>query len=218
MIAKETISFLRELEKNNDRDWFQANKSRYDAANANVVAMADQLIGMIAKFDPAVVGLDPRRCVFRIYRDVRFSKDKSPYKTNLGAAISPGGKMAPGYYFHIQPKMYFSAAGKHMPDAAEMLRVRQAISTNAGEFRKIVEGKRFRERFGELHGDRLSRPPKGFSPVDPAVEYLKLKSFTVAENFDESEALSAEYPKMLAESFKAAFPFVAFLREALADK
>jgi uncharacterized protein (TIGR02453 family) len=166
MLTKDTIDFLKKLDKNNDRDWFNANKASYVRANDNVIALTGDLIGRIAKFDPAVAGLDPKSCVFRIYRDTRFSKDKSPYKTNMGAFIAPGGRkgMAPGYYFHVQPGMLFAAAGKHMPDAAELLKIRNCIAANPKEFRKIVERKKFCERFGELHGDRLVKPPKGFAP------------------------------------------------------
>lgn len=217
MLAKETIDFLRKLDKNNDRDWFNANKDAFVKANDNVIAVTGELLGHIAKFDAEVAGLDPKSCVFRIYRDVRFSKDKSPYKTNLGAFIAPGGKkgLAPGYYFHIQPAMFFSAAGKHMPDASETLKIRKAIVANTKEFLKIIENKNFRKRFGDLDGDRLSRPPKGFDADHPAIEYLKLKSFTVSEEFTAAQAISKDYPRLLAESFKAAYPFVMFLRRAL---
>ncbi len=217
MLAKETLDFLKKLEKNNDREWFTANKKLFDDANNNVIAMTDLLIGLISKFDPTVVGLDPKSCTFRIYRDVRFSKDKSPYKTNLGAFIAPGGRkaMSPGYYFHVQPGMLFAAAGKHMPDASELLKIRNAVATNTKEFRKIVEAKKFADRFGILDGDRLSRPPKGFSADHESIEYLKLKSFTVTEQFTEKDAVSTAYPKMLADSFKAAYPLIEFLRVAL---
>lgn len=217
MLAKETIDFLKQLEKNNNREWFMANKKKFNNANDNIIALTDHLIGLISKFDPEVSGLEPKSCVFRIYRDVRFSKDKSPYKTNLGAFIAPGGRksMSPGYYFHVQPKMFFCACGKHMPDPGETLKIRTAIAAEPNEFRKIVEGKKFADRFGSLHGERLSRPPKGFSVDHEAIEYLKLKSFTVSQEFKEKDAVSPEYPKMLAESFKASYPFVEFLRNAL---
>ena len=217
MLAKETIDFLRKLEKNNDRDWFNANKPAFVKANDNVIAVTGDLISRISKFDPQVSGIDPKSCVFRIYRDVRFSKDKSPYKTNLGAFIAPGGKktMSPGYYFHVQPGMFFCAAGKHMPDAGELLKIRNAIVKNTKEFLKIVESAKFKNRFEDLHGDRLSKPPKGFDASHPAIEYLKLKSFTVGEEFSAKDAVSSDYPKMLAESFKAAYPLVVFLRNAL---
>lgn len=218
MLTKETINFLKQLERNNDRDWFNANKGGFQRANDNVIALTGDLIGRIAKFDPSIVGIDPKACVFRIYRDIRFSKDKSPYKTNLGAFIAPGGRktMSPGYYFHIQPAMFFAAAGKHMPDAGELLKIRKAIVANTKEFLSIVEGKKFRSRFGEMDADRLSKPPKGFDADHPAIEYLKLKSFTVSEEFTGKDALSPDYPKMLAESFKAAYPLVEFLRRHLA--
>jgi uncharacterized protein (TIGR02453 family) len=217
MLSKETIAFLKNLDKNNDRDWFNANKDAFVAANDNVIAVTGELISRISKFDPAVSGLDPKSCVFRIYRDVRFSKDKSPYKTNLGAFIAPGGKkaMSPGYYFHIQPAMFFCAAGKHMPDSSELLKIRKAIAANARDFLKIIGDRKFKARFGELDGDRLSKPPKGFDADHPAIEYLKLKSFTVSEEFSAKDAVSKDYPKLLAESFKAAYPLVTFLRDAL---
>lgn len=217
MIAKETIDFLKKLDKNNNRDWFNANKDAYRKANDNVIAVTGELIGRIAKFDPAVGALDPKACVFRIYRDVRFSKDKSPYKTNLGAFIAPGGRkgLSPGYYFHVQPGSFFAAAGKHMPDAAETLKIRNAIAENIKEFLKIVDSKAFKSRFGDMHGERLTRPPKGFAADHPAIEYLKLKSFTVSQEFKEKDAASKDYARMLAESFKAAYPLNEFLRAAL---
>jgi uncharacterized protein (TIGR02453 family) len=217
MLAKETVDFLKKLAKNNNRDWFNANKDAFIRANDNVIAMTGELMSRIAKFDPEVEGLDPKSCLFRIYRDVRFSKDKSPYKTNLGAFIAPGGKkaMSPGYYFHIQPGMFFAAAGKHLPDAAELLKIRNAISSNTKDFLKIVEARKFKDRFGDLDGERLSKPPKGFAADAPAIEYLKLKSFTVSEEFSEKLATCKDYPKLLTESFKAAHPLVVFLRDAL---
>lgn len=217
MLERETIVFLKKLEKNNNRDWFNANKDAYIKANDNVIAVAGFLIGRIAEFDPEVASLDPKSCVFRIYRDVRFSKDKSPYKTNMGAFIAPGGRkaMSPGYYFHVQPGMFFAAAGKHMPDSGELLKIRNAVAANPKEFFKIVEAKKFVDRFGGLHGDKLAKPPKGFTADHEAIEYLKLKSFTVSEEFTAKDAASADYPKLLAASFKASYPLIVFLRDAL---
>ena len=217
MLAKETLDFLKKLDKNNNRDWFNANKDAFVKANDNVIAIAGELIGRISKFDPAIGSLDPKACVFRIYRDVRFAKDKSPYKTNLGAFIAPGGRktMSPGYYFHIQSGMFFAAAGKHMPDASELLKLRNAVAENTKEFLKIVNAKPFKARFGDLDGERLIKPPKGFPADHEAIEYMKLKSFTVSEEFDSKAALSGDYVKKLAESFKAAYPLNEFLRKAL---
>ena len=177
MIYKETVDFLAKLKKDNNRDWFQANKKLFDAAQGNLVAFSGYLIGEICKFDDAVVGLDPLKCVFRIYRDVRFAKDKSPYKTNLGTYISPGGRksMQPGYYFHVELGRSFVAGGKHYPDGPELLKIRTAIAENTVEFLKIVNKKSFVEQFGELRGEKLIKAPKGFDATHAAVEYLKLK-------------------------------------------
>ena len=218
MIEKSTLKFLAELAVNNNRDWFQANKKSFDAAQANLVEFNGYLIGEIAKLDEAVVGIDPLTCVFRIYRDVRFSKDKSPYKTNLGSYISPGGRksMQPGYYFHIQPGQSFIAAGKHIPDGPETLKIRNAIAVNPDEFLKIVEKKSFRESFGEMRGDRLKSAPKGFAADHPAVEYLKLKEFMAfTELHDDKFLTSAEFPKSLVRTLKEMYPLIAFLRTAL---
>lgn len=218
MIEPSTLRFLKQLAQNNDREWFQANRKEFEAAQDNVTALAGYLIGEIGKFDPAVSGLDPKSCVFRIYRDVRFSNDKSPYKTNLGAYISPGGRksMQPGYYIHIQPGQCFVAGGKHMPDAVELLRIRTSIAGDARAFEKIVEKRSFVDNFGELHGERLSRPPKGFSDDSPAIEYLKLKSYTVVKDYRNSKVItSTEFPKAVVKDFKAMFPLVEYLRAAL---
>lgn len=218
MIEPSTLRFLKQLAQNNDREWFQANRKEFEAAQDNVTALAGYLIGEIGKFDPAVSGLDPKSCVFRIYRDVRFSKDKSPYKTNLGAYISPGGRksMQPGYYIHIQPGQCFVAGGKHMPDAGELLRIRTSIAGDARAFEKIVEKRSFVDNFGELHGERLSRPPKGFSDDSPAIEYLKLKSYTVVKDYRKSKVItSTEFSKAVVKDFKAMFPLVEYLRAAL---
>lgn len=218
MIAKETLDFLKKLDENNDRAWFQANKKLFDSAQDNVTAITGYLIGEIGKFDDAVADIDPKSCVFRIYRDVRFSKDKSPYKTNLGTYISPGGRksMQPGYYFHIEPGASFVAAGKHLPDGPETLKIRSAIAANTSEFLKIVEEKSYRGFFGEMRGDRLKNAPKGFDPDHKAVEYLKLKEFMAfAELHDDKQLTSPEFPKKLVKMAKEMYPLVAFLRNAL---
>lgn len=218
MIQEETLRFLGDLDDNNNRDWFQANKKRFDAAQDNMTAFAGYLIGEIGKFDDAVAAIDPKSCVFRIYRDVRFSKDKSPYKVNLGAYISPGGRKSiqPGYYFHLQPGHSFVAGGKHIPDGPELLKIRNAIAEDTREFLKIVEKKSFIDTFDEMRGDRLKSAPKGFDPDHKAVEYLKLKEFMAyTELHDDKFLTSPEFPKYLVRTMKEMYPLVAFLRSAL---
>jgi uncharacterized protein (TIGR02453 family) len=218
MIDKATLKFLKDLKANNDREWFQANKKLFDVAQDNVTAFAGYLIGEIGNFDEAVAGLDPKACVFRIYRDVRFSKDKSPYKTNLGAYISPGGRksMQPGYYFHVEPGRSFVAGGKHIPDGPELLKLRTAIAENTDEFLKIVEKKSFLNAFGKIRGESLKSAPKGFDPEHKTVEYLKLKEYMAFTEFLGEEFLtSAEFPKHLVKLAKEMYPLVEFLRKAL---
>ena len=217
-IEKATIKFLSELAVNNNRDWFQTNKKSFDAAQANLVEFSGYLIGEIGKFDDAVIGIDPLSCVFRIYRDVRFAKDKSPYKTNLGTYISPGGRksMQPGYYLHVHPGHSFIAGGKHIPHGPETLKIRNAIAANTDEFLKIVEKKSFRETFGEMRGDRLKSAPKGFDPDHKAVEFLKLKEFMAFQELPDDKVLtSAEFPKSLVHTLKEMYPLISFLRKSL---
>ena len=217
-IEPSTLEFLADLAVNNNRDWFLANKKRFEAAQDNVTAFAGNMIGEIGKFDDAVATLDPRSCVFRIYRDVRFSKDKSPYKTNLSIYISPGGRksMLPGYYFHVQPGHSFIAGGKHVPAGPELLKIRTTIADNSLEFLEIVNRKSFVERFGELRGDRLKSFPKGFDQGNKASEYLKLKEFMAyLEIADDRAVASDDFPKKLVKIIKEMFPLVAFLRRAL---
>ena len=219
MIAKETLDFLKKLSKNNNRDWFQANKKAFDAAQDNMTAFVGYLMGEIGKFDDAVADIDPKSCVFRIYRDVRFSKDKSPYKTNLGAYISPGGRksMQPGYYFHLEPGKSFVAGGKHIPDGSETLNIRNAIAKNTAEFLKIVEKKSFLDTFGCLSGDSLKSAPKGFDANHKAIEYLKLKEFMAWTEFKSDKTLTdATFPKNLVKTMKEMYPLITFLRNALA--
>jgi uncharacterized protein (TIGR02453 family) len=219
MLSKETFDFLKNLENNNNRDWLQAHKKEFEAAKADFAGFVGELIAGISRFDPDVSGLAPDACIFRIYRDIRFSKDKSPYKTHFGAYISLGGRKinSPGYYIHIQPGgQSFMAAGKHMPEPKELLLIRQAVAGKTGEFLKIVENKKFRERFGELHGEKLKTAPKGFPADHPAIEYLKFKSFTVATPQEKDKAvMSADFPGNVVSTFKETKPLIDFLRKAL---
>jgi len=218
-VETSTLKFLKDLDRNNNRDWFQANKKRFDAAQDNIAALTGYLTGEIGKFDDAVATLDTKAGVFRIYRDIRFSKDKRPYKTNLGAYIAPGGRrsMLPGYYIHIQPGQSFIAGGKHMPDGVELQKIRAAIASNTDEFLKIISKKRFVEQFGGMNGERLKSAPKGFDPEHPAIEYLKLKQFTVhCQLGNDKVVTSSEYPKLVVKAAKEMYPLISFLRNALA--
>lgn len=219
-ISKETLTFLQGLEDNNNRDWLQANKKEFEKAKADFAEFVGELIVGISKFDPDVSGLAPDACIFRIYRDIRFSKDKSPYKTNFGAYISPGGRKtnSPGYYIHIQPGgQSFLAGGKHMPEPKELLAMRQAIANDTAGFLKTINSKSFKELYGEMDGEKLKTPPKGFAKDHPAVELLKLKSYTFSHPLKKDKVLTeADFTKYVVNTFKEMKPFIDFLREALA--
>ncbi len=217
MIDTKTIKFLKDLSRHNDRDWFQANKQLFTAAQDNVIAFAGHLIGEIGEFDDEVAMVDPKTCVMRIYRDVRFSKDKSPYKTNFAIYISPGGRKAmnPGYYFHLEPGKSFIAAGKYGPDPAELLKIRNAIVARTDEFLSIVENNGFNKTF-ELRDERLKNAPKGFDAEHKAVEYLKMKGCTAFKDSSDDDGVTSDaFPKLIVKTFKETYPLISFLRAAL---
>jgi uncharacterized protein (TIGR02453 family) len=152
MINKSTFDFLTKLKKNNNKEWFDKNRPEYEIAKNNFKEFISELILSIAKFDSSVKMLEPKNCIFRINRDIRFSNDKTPYKINMGASIGPGGKKSydAGYYIHIQPGGSFLAGGVWQPPAPQLNAIRQEIDYNAAEFKKLVSNKDFKKYFGSL--------------------------------------------------------------------
>ena len=214
---KAVLKFLKKLEKNNDRDWFKANKSEYIAAQEEVITFVDEMINRISEFDPMVAGLDAKKCLFRIYRDVRFSKDKTPYKINMGASINPGGKKSTvaGYYVHIEPRSCFLAGGNYMPNGKNLLAIRNRIIEKPKEFLAIEKDKKFKNFFGRIHGDRLKTAPRGFPKDHKMLEHLRLKSFIAyQEKVSEKTITSDKYADQAIEVFKAMKPLIDFLRKA----
>ena len=219
MISKETLVFLKDLDKNNDRDWFLANKGRFEIAKADFTDFVAFMIGKISEFDPSAASVLPQDCVFRIYRDVRFSKNKNPYKDHFGAYISQGGRKsaAPGYYFHLQPGKSFIAGGKYQPDSGELLKLRNSIANNTDEFLGILKEKTFKKTFGDMDGEKLKTTPKGFQADHKAIEYLRLKDFVASrEFFDDAVVTSKEFPAALVKNLNELYPLIKFLRKALA--
>ena len=220
MIEKSTIDFLKQLKKNNNKDWFDKNKSKYLAAKENVDGFIDEVIRAFTTFDKSLAGLKAKDCVFRIYRDVRFSKDKSPYKSNMGASINAGGKKmnVAGYYIHFEPGESFIAGGRWMPEGDHLKKIRQEIVYNSKAFHKILGGKEFKKQFGGLDQSeeyKLVRPPKGYEKDHPEVEFLKLNSFLVWRKFSEKDVLSKNFLKELTKSAKTMKPFLDFLNTAI---
>lgn len=217
MISASTLDFLIKLKKNNNKEWFDKNRPQYELIKIEFKNFINELIASIAKFDPSVKHLEAKDCIFRINRDVRFSANKAPYKTNIAAFISPEGKksISAGYYIHIQPGNCFLASGMWMPPAPQLSAVRQEIDYNAEEFRKIILSKEFKKHFKELsQEDKVKTTPKGYEKTHPEIEFIKLKSFIAMKAIDDKEVLSKNFIKSICTSFEVAHPLNAFLRRA----
>ena len=217
---KELFKFLKELRENNDREWFMANKNRYDALHKEHIGVVEQLIAGIATFDPEIAGLDAKSCVYRIYRDVRFSHDKTPYKTHFGAYMTGfGGRTSPygGYYLHIEPDNSLVSGGVWCPTPAMLKSLRRDIYNNIEEFTDILEDKKFKKIYGELEGDMLKRMPDGF-PKDCPYDYiLKHKCFVVSGKKPESFFYTEGWIDEVVENFRMLSPFNKFLNYTIGE-
>lgn len=212
------LDFLGHLKDNNNRDWFHANKKMYDAAKAEMEAFVDILIPQIAAFDPSVKYVTARDCLFRIFRDVRFSKDKSPYKTNMGAWIAKGGRKfpGPGYYLHIQPGESMLAGGVYMPEPDQLKKIRQEIYYNAEEFKAILGNKNARKYFNGLsEWDKQKIPPRDFPRDFPDIDLLKYRHYTVAHMLTDKRMTEKDFSKLVVKVFGLMQPLNAFLGRAL---
>lgn len=219
MIEKQTLQFLSELKKKNVKEWFDANRSRYDAAKENANHVFEQLIEEMGKFDKDIAVLSLKDCTYRINRDIRFSKDKTPYKTNIAAYFAKGGKKtdASGYYLHIEPGGAFIGAGCWWPHTKLLASIRQEIDYNFEEWQKIISEKRFKKVFidGILKTDTLQRAPKSYEEQNPAIEFIKLKSFNVIQKFPDAEMMQKDFVKNTAAKFKTVKPVIDFLNNAV---
>lgn len=212
-IENSTLQFLKDLNKNNNRDWFAANKERYSDANANVADFVENLIENIGKFDEEILKTDARKSLFRIYRDTRFSKDKTPYKTNFGAGLGMGkGNKIAGYYLHIEPGKSFLAGGVYQPESSVLKEIRKEISMNGDEFMKILEQDNFRNNFRGLSVEsKLKRVPTGFEKDDPMAEFLKLKNFIVVHPVSDEALMKEDAAEHFAKIFESIKPLNDFL-------
>lgn len=218
MIRKETIDFLKKLKKNNSKEWFENNRTNYSTAKENYLEFVSEVLQKMKSIDNTLQDIQPKNCVFRINRDVRFSANKDPYKTNFGASFSKGGKKiaCAGYYFHLEPGACFIGGGYWMPMADDLHKIRQEIDYSFDEFKKIINEKKFINYYGSLDTkEKLVRPPKGYEKDNPAVECLKLKNFIVMSTIDDSELLGDGLIKKVIAHFQAMKPLVDFLNRAI---
>jgi len=220
MLKKETLKFIKDVAENNNREWFAEHKDKYEEAKQDVLNLISVIIPELAKVDPLIsADTDPKKNLMRIYRDVRFSKNKDPYKNNFGIWFSAKGKGVnePGYYLHIQPGKSFIAGGYWMPEAAQLKLIRQEIDYNIDEFKEIISAKDFKKHFTLGTSNALKNAPKGYDPADPNIEYLKLKSFEATTSLTDNEFFDPKLVNKLISSFGAIQPLVAFLRNAISQ-
>lgn len=219
MINRSSLQFLKDLKRNNNKNWFEAHRDKYEDARTNFSSFVETMISKIGQFDEPIGHLKVKDCIFRINRDVRFSKDKTPYKVNLAAAFSAGGKKAAvgGYYFHLEPGRSFAGGGFYTPMPDQLAKIRQEIDYNFDEWNKIIHQKTFQKHFPEgVEGNgSLVRPPKGYEESNPGIKFLKMKGFIVTQLFNDDELLQNKAAANVADSFKAMKPFIDFLNRAI---
>lgn len=216
MLQKSTLDFLKALKKNNNRVWFEKNRAKYELAKNDFEQFINKLIPVLGKQDASLKGLDAKKCVFRIYRDVRFSKNKDPYKTNFGAVITEGGRKSEKacFYIQVEPGNTFIAGGRWMPQPDDLKEIRKEIFYNTKKFKKILSEKSFVKHFKKLSDVKLKLPPKGFDKNFADVELLKYTSYIVETSVKDTVLLSATIFKHCSEVYKAMLPFLKFLNEA----
>jgi len=220
MFTQEVWNFFDELKENNHKDWFHANRKTYDLLREQYLNNADILLKEMCKHDVSLSYLQPKDIIFRINRDIRFSKDKSPYKTHLAYGLNPHGKKMAfaGYYLHLEKDNCFIGGGMYMPDSASLKKVRNEINFFVNDFKEILEEKKFKKTFGGLDTDEnvvLKTTPKGYDTDNPAIEYLKFKSFTAIKKFDNSLLTDKKALEKTIEIFVTLKPLIDFLNRAL---
>jgi uncharacterized protein (TIGR02453 family) len=214
---KAILEFLEELSKNNNREWFNGHKPLYETCRKKVLFVTEVFINEIRKFDKDIPTMDPNDCVFRIYRDIRFSLDKSPYKTHFGSFIARGGLKSSraGYYFHIQPGESFLGGGIYMPPPDVLKALRTAIYEKTGEYSAIIGDTGFKTFFPEIEGEKLKTAPKGFPPDFKHMELIKPKSYAFGTKVPDETLISGKLVETGINAFSELYKINRFLNDAL---
>jgi len=220
MLTKESLQFLDDLKRNNNREWFQENKKRYEVFKKDYHQLVSDFLDVMKPLDPSLEFLEVKNCTFRINRDIRFSKDKSPYKSHLGVWMSAGAKGAnrSGYYVHIEKGASFIAGGFYSPDAEDLKKVRKEIAFFYDDLQEILNNKDFKKEFGSLdinENNSLKSMPRGYEKDHPAIEFLKLKSFTATQVYDISEVTQKDFVSKMSKKLIALKPLNEFINRAL---
>ena len=214
---QEVLNFLSELKENNNKEWFDLNRNRYEASRKKVLLLTEMIIQEIGKFDHGIGNPDPKNCVFRIFRDVRFATDKTPYKTNMGSYIAPGGRksISAGYYIHIEPGGSFVGGGSYCPPPDALKAIRTEIFDHPEEFNQLISKNSFRKAYPEMYDDKLKTAPKGFPKDFPEIDLLKFKSYAFTSKLDDAAVISDTYFGKIVDSMKELYPVNRFLNAAL---
>jgi uncharacterized protein (TIGR02453 family) len=216
-ISKSTLTFLTSLEKNNNREWFHSNRKIYDPAKAEFEVFIQAVINRITDFEPILKGLEANSCIFRINRDIRFSHNKSPYKSNFGAFIVKGGKKNgdkyAGYYIHVEPGKSFIAGGAYVPPAPWLSAIREKIDDEPRKFLKLINDRDFKKYFGKLDGEKLKSAPRGYQADNPNLDLLKFKSYLVMHYVTDKEITGPSYLEHVIMVAKAMKPLNDFLND-----
>ena len=221
MITTKTLDFLSNLKANNTKAWFDDNNKEYQKAQGDVLDTVVQLLARLSSFDDDIASsyLEPKACLMRINRDIRFSKDKTPYKTNFFAFINKGGRKSPyaGYYLHVEPGASFVGGGIYMPEPAILEHVRGEIDRFFKEWQSIVQGKELLHFFpeGVQPSGKLVRPPKGYDISNPAIDYLKFKGYFTQRFLDNNEVTDPGFADSLSVKFRSVKPLIDFINRAL---
>ena len=217
VISKNILNFLKVLYKNNNREWFNANKNVYNKARLEYEMFVELLIQKINQFDEDIGTLSAKDVIYRIYRDIRFSNDKTPYKTHFGAYITKGGRTGgyAGYYLHVEPGGSFLAGGFYMPPSDILKRIRTEIYENIEEFKTIINNSEFKKCFNDLWGEKLKSQPRGFPKDFPDIELLKYKHYIVAKNVSEDELQDKDFLETATGVFKILMPFNRFINNTI---
>ena len=220
MLQTSTLTYIKDLTRNNNKQWFDENRNSFEQAKSDFEGLVKDIISAFGKVDSDIAHLEAKNCIFRQYRDVRFSKDKTPYKQHMGASFDRGGKKSgfAGYYLHIEPgNKSMAGGGIWMPEAAALKKIRQEIDYGWDEFANILNEPAFKKVYGDLEqGEfKLSREPKGYEKNNPAIEYLKLKSLVATEPLTDVDLTSKDLPKKIVGAFTALMPLIKFINRSL---
>ena len=218
MDLKFALDFLKDLSKHNHKEWMDANKKRYLEAKDHVIEFVQEVMDQVSSFDPAISSLEPKKTLFRFNRDIRFSKNIDPYKTNFGAFLVEGGKKSglPGYYIHLQPGNSFIGGGIYQPSPETLQKVRQEIDYSGKDLQAILNSKQFAATYPTPHStDRLKTAPKGYPKDHEFIELLQLKHYVYMKSVDDKTVTSGDFVKLITTDFKTLHPFNQFLLRAL---